>query len=118
MNTEMISKIAFGKKPLNFIDYEVVIQNKGTSQVLTSINLLFKGKILTKIKTFIPINSDHKNDLEEHVKCVINNFIVQGSLETPATKSTDQSYQSHRKDKAQSAAQCSVANTLFSDYNL
>lgn len=116
MRTESITMIAAGRHPLNFIEYEPVFQNNGSNKTLTSVNLLFQGRILTKIRVCIPLNSEKSNnDLVSEVVC---EFIKQSATSPVTTYSTTKTRKAHSNDFKQKEAQKNAAQNLFNDYNL
>lgn len=114
----MISKIALGKKPLSFIDYEVVIETTKATKAIIAINLVCKGTVLTKIKTYHTINNALKTDLGDIVEILIKDFISHGTSTTQGTSNANSKPPKTRSNKCEHLAKEKAADTLFQNYNL
>ncbi len=112
-----INAISLGKKPLSFLDYEAVITPGKQANSLSSVNILFQGRILVKIKVDITLDQTNLTNIEKLIKQTITDYIngketgLGGNVSThtnPAAKTT----------KKQAKAKEKAANDLFTMFNL
>jgi hypothetical protein len=118
METNTIAKIALGKKPLNFIDYEVVIETRDSKKVLIAINLTCKGSLLTKIKTCQLIQETDKRNLFEISEALIKDFLTHGACTLNDAKNVSSKPVKSSGRKCSTQAKQHTAESLFQNYNL
>lgn len=117
MNTTVVDTMAMGKIPMSFLDYELVLQNKGDNLFIVSINIVHKGKILTKIKSGTKILKSNTTDLDTIVQQTIIGFFKNDPTSVNESRYDENNIVSN-PTKKQKKARMQAAQTLFNDFNL
>ena len=117
MNLEIINKIALGKKPIDFLHFEAVVEKTGSESKLVAVNILAGNKILTRIKTGIFLSIYEINQLDKLVYEIITSFISEAE-EGHSTISKRENVKVKQPNKKQKEARANVAAGFFEQFNL
>lgn len=117
MNQLTFNKIALGKKLIDFIYYEAIIEKSENESKLIAVNVLANGKILTKIKTNISLSEYELGHLDRLIIEIISSFISD-SENNSSTCSKQESFYATKPSNKQKEARNHVAQDLFNQFNL
>jgi hypothetical protein len=117
MYLQTINKIALGKKPLEFLSYEAIVESQNNVSKLVSINILAGSKILTKIKANTILSLYEENQLDKLVFDIITSFIAQAEDHLSGSQ-TQHNAKPFKPTKKQKEARAEAASSLFDHFNL